>query len=508
MEGIRRALAVSILSRGWASALSLLAVPVYLRYLGVEAYGIIGLFASLSALVSFLDLGLGATLIRELTRLNGEAEPLSHGRDVTRTFEAAYGAVAVLIGFVISAGASPVAHAWLQVDALDRGMIAQALVLAGVALACQWPTNLYSAGLAGVHRQAQLGVATMVFATLRFALSLAAVAWEPTLASFFFAQVLAAASQSLGLRWLLWRAIALPGHRPAVRGATVRTSLRFAGGMTGIALTSIVLTQADKVILSRALPLPEYGIYVVAGMLATGLYMLISPAFSVIYPRFSALMHQQDGAGVERLFHVSSQSMAALVMPVAGVVAAFAPEVLYVWTGDALPDGAGAQVLAFLILGNAFNGIMNMPYALQLAAGWTQLALYVNLVAIAVLMPTLWWAALHFGAVGAAAVWASLNFCYIVFTPQIMHRRLLPDEKYRWYGVDVLLPATFCVVLLMLLHQLPLSDLSRVATALVLVLFWLFTAGVTVLVLPQLRVRVWRSVRAGCVRRRVGNYPS
>ena len=506
MEGIRRALAVSILCRGWAAALSLLAVPIYLRYLGVEAYGIIGLFASFSALVSFLDFGLGATLIRELTRLNGEAKALSRGRDVTRTFEVAYAAIAVLIGCVIAVSASPVAYAWLQVDALDRGVVAQALILAGVALSCQWPTNLYSAGLAGVHRQAQLGVATMVFATLRFALSLAAVAWVPTLASFFIAQVIAAAFQSLGLRWLLWRAIVLPGHRPAVRGETIRTSLRFAGGMTGIALTSIVLTQADKVILSRALPLPEYGVYVVAGMLATGLYMLISPAFSVIYPRFSALMHQQDGTAVGQLFHVGSQAMAALVMPVAGVVAAFAPEVLYVWTGDALPDGMGAQVLAFLILGNAFNGIMNMPYALQLAAGWTQLALYVNLVAIAVLMPALWWAALHLGAVGAAAVWALLNFCYIVFTPQIMHRRLLPDEKYRWYGVDVLLPAASCAVVLMLLHQLSLSGLSRMALALVLVSFWLFTAGVTVVVLPQLRVRVWRSVRAWIARRHVGHY--
>ncbi len=64
MEGIRRALVISILSRGWAAALTLLAVPLYLRFIGVEAYGVVGLFTSFSILVGFLDLGLGATLTR------------------------------------------------------------------------------------------------------------------------------------------------------------------------------------------------------------------------------------------------------------------------------------------------------------------------------------------------------------------------------------------------------------------------------------------------------------
>ncbi len=496
MEGMQRALIVSILSRGWAAALSLLAVPYYLHYLGIEAYGIVGLFASFSALVSFLDLGLGASLIRELAPLAGDAAAVARRRDTTRTFELAYVVIAVLIGFVVATGAAPIAHTWIQVDALERDAAAQAFALAGVALACQWPANLYSSGLAGVHLQAQLGVATTVFATLRVALALIALAWAPTLASFFWAQIVAAALQSLGLRWLLWRAIPLPAHRPALRGAAIRGSLRFAGGMTGITITSIVLTQADKVILSRALPLPEYGVYVVAGTLATGLYMLISPTFSVVYPRFAALLHQGDTAAVSQLFHVGSQAMAALVMPVAGVVACFAPSVLYAWTGDVLLDGAGASVLAFLILGNAFNGIMNTPYALQLAAGWTQLALWVNVVAIAVLAPALWWAAHSFGAVGAAAVWPLLNLAYIVFTPQIMHRRLLPCEKSRWYWADVLLPAAISAAVLALLNQLPLTGLSRLTTALVLFLYWLITVAATVGVLPQLRARVWHRLQS------------
>lgn len=496
MEGIRRALVISILSRGWAAALALLAVPVYLRFIGVEAYGVVGLFTSFSILVGFLDLGLGATLTRELAKLSAKAGTLADGRDVVRTFELAYASIALLIGLLVILCSVPVAQHWVQAQALDRSEIARALALAGVALACQWPTNLYSAGLAGVHRQAQLGIATMVFATFRVALTLAAVWWTPTLESFFWAQMASMLLQTLGMRWLLWRAIVLVGHRPRPRMSIIRSSFNFAGGMTGIAITSIILTQTDKVILSKVLNLADFGIYVVAGTLATGLYMLISPMFSVMYPRFSSLTHAGETHKLIDLYHTSSQAMAALVIPTALVVAIFAHEVLYVWIGNAGLSQQGAWILAFLIIGNACNGIMNMPYALQLASGWTKLAFWVNVGAIAVLVPVIWWAALSFGAVGGAAVWTLLNLSYVILTPQIMHRRLLRREKIAWYGAGVVLPVLVSATVLLVLRQIPIEEMSRLAMGMTLLIYWAFAAMATLLLLPRLRERVTPCVRA------------
>src|SRR5690349_13584628 len=136
MEGVKRALAASIVSRGWAALLGLLAVPLYLQFLGIESYGLVGFFASFQALVSFLDLGLGATLTRELAQLTGDFRGLAYGRDVTRTFEVAYVAVAILIGALLVLGAPLIAHYWIKAEALNRLDATQALILAGVSLAC------------------------------------------------------------------------------------------------------------------------------------------------------------------------------------------------------------------------------------------------------------------------------------------------------------------------------------------------------------------------------------
>lgn len=464
-----------------------MAVPLYLRYLGVEAYGIIGVFTSISVLSAFLDLGLGATLTRELARLSSKDNPLPDSRNMVCTFELAYALIAVLIGLLIAICSSPVAQHWVQSRTLDPVKITRALELAGISLACQWPTNLYAAGLIGVHRQTQLGVATMLFATIRVLLTISAMWFRPDLESFFWAQIFSAFLQTIGTRYLLWHALRLKSHRPQLRLSIIQSSIRFAGGMTGITITSIILTQTDKVILSKALTLTAFGVYVVASTLATGLYMLISPMFSVMYPRFSALVHEGDRVKLSNFYHTSSQVMAALVIPVAMIFIGFAQEILYIWTGNHVLSAQGRWVLAFLILGNACNGIMNTPYALQLASGWTKLSFWVNMGAIVLLMPAIWLAATHYGAVGGAAVWAVLNLGYVLLTPHIMHRHLLTNEKREWYSTGVVAPALISAIIVLLLSCISLTGISRLSMLAVLATYWSLAVAVVVFVQPRLR---------------------
>lgn len=494
MEGVRKALAVSIGARGFASLLGLLALPLYVRLLGIEAYGVVGLFGSLQVLVAFMDMGLATTLTRELAGVGSDRERLSQARSVSLTFELAYLASATLIGLILAAVAPWIAARWVNLDALSADHVGLALQMAAIALACQWPANLYAAGLVGLHRQGPLAFSSSGFAGARVALSLVALWQVPTLESFFAAQIASSLLQSIGTRMQFWSAMRLKGHRPVPRLELLRRSRTFAGGMTAITITSIVLVQMDKVILSYLLPLQEFGVYVVASSLATGLYVLISPVFSVIYPRLSALWHSGDAAGSAGLYHSSSQAMAALVLPLAAVMACFPAEALLVLTGDPVLSANGAAILMFLVIGCALNGIMNIPYALQLASGWTSLSVWINLAAIAVLAPATWLSALHWGAAGGAAAWAALNLCYLIFTPQLLHRRLIPGAKWRWYLDDVLQPAAASVLTVLLLKSLATDAGTRWQVLLQLTGYWLVTTLATMLVLRRLRhqIPIWR----------------
>ena len=95
------------------------------------------------------------------------------------------------------------------------------------------------------------------------------------------------------------------------------------------------------------------------------------------------------------------------------------------------------QVLA---LGTFFNALMWMPFHLQLAHGWTTLSLRINLIAVVAFVPAILIVTPRDGARGAAWLWVLLNAIYLTVGIAIMHRRLLPLAKWRWYRGDVARP--------------------------------------------------------------------
>ena len=60
-------------------------VPIYLRYIGPEAYGLIGVFASLQVVLSLLDSGLSTTLNKEIASLSVLSNSQQQIRNLVKT---------------------------------------------------------------------------------------------------------------------------------------------------------------------------------------------------------------------------------------------------------------------------------------------------------------------------------------------------------------------------------------------------------------------------------------
>src|SRR5206468_2078686 len=107
------------------------------------------------------------------------------------------------------------------------------------------------------------------------------------------------------------------------------------------------------------------------------------------------------------------------------------------WTRSGVTADRAHLVLTFLIVGTALNGVLNMPYALQLANGWTRLTFWSNIIALVAMVPLMIVLTLRWGPAGAASLSIVLNATYVAVTVRLMHRRLLPTEQTRWYLHDV-----------------------------------------------------------------------
>src|SRR5262249_27078697 len=113
-------------------------------------------------------------------------------------------------------------------------------------------------------------------------------------------------------------------------------------------------------------------------------------------------------------------------------------------------------VLSVMILGTAWNGIMNVPYALQLATGQTRLALRINLLLVCLMVPSVLILVRVAGVMGGAAAWLLINLVFVGLGVPLTHHAILPGETRRWWTKDVL-PAviTAAAITLLIRYGLP-----------------------------------------------------
>jgi O-antigen/teichoic acid export membrane protein len=257
--------------------------------------------------------------------------------------------------------------------------------------------------------------------------------------------------------------------------------------MTGITFLALLLTQVDKILLSRLLSLSEYGYYTLAAVVAGALYILISPISQAFYPRLCELYARDDRAELIKTYHMGAQLVSVIAGSAAIVIIVFPETLLRLWTQDNALAARSATVLSLLTLGNLLNGLMWIPYQTQLAHGWTSLAVRINIVAVLFIVPAILWATPRYGAVGAAWVWVCLNAGYVMIGIHFMYRKILTKEKLNWYINDLLVPLCAGLIGALTVKTIWLATGSSISEFLQLSLVSILTAGSTLIAARQMR---------------------
>ncbi|NJL72151.1 MAG: oligosaccharide flippase family protein, partial [Candidatus Competibacteraceae bacterium] len=110
--------AANFAGQAWRGLLAFAFIPVYIRYLGVEAYGLIAVYAVLLAWLSLFDMGLRPALNREMARFLGGERSAEHIRDLLRSIELIAVGIAVAAAAAIWAASGWIATGWLNARGL------------------------------------------------------------------------------------------------------------------------------------------------------------------------------------------------------------------------------------------------------------------------------------------------------------------------------------------------------------------------------------------------------
>ena len=471
-------------------------VPVYIKYLGMESYGLIGVFAILQATLTLLDMGMTPTLSREMSRFTGGAHTSQSISDLLRSLEWVCIGVAIFVAFGIWAASGWLAADWLRVEKLPVATVAQALAIMGVVIALRFVEGLYRGAIIGLQRQVLFNVINVSLATLRGLGAAGVLAFvSPTIEAFFFWQGLLSLLTLAIFAIVVYRTLPSATHKPHFSRTALVGIWHFAAGMMVATFFALLLTQADKVILSRLLSLEAFGHYSLAGALVGSLSILIVPVTQAYYPHMTEFVARGDEGGLITAYHRAAQMISVLVGSAAIMLILFGERLVALWTGNLSLAHDIAPLLSVLALGNLLNSLSYIPYMLQLAHGWASLAAKVNIVAVTVLVPAIFWATPRYGALGAAWVWVALNSGYVLIAIHFMHKRLIPQEKWHWYGKDIGLPLAAIVITAGAFRYWQPLVLSKL-----LELSWLGFVGMTVtlaaaLMAPELRCLIVKQLK-------------
>lgn len=433
---LRRNLIAGIVHIAWSAVASLIAVPVYLKYLGLEAYGLVGFLTVTQGLLTLLDFGLASTANREVARYSASGRMNAAG-NLLHTLAVVYWSVAALIGLVFVSSAGLIARHWLQSNHLPANVIVNALMLMAVVIACQWPLGLYQGALMGAEGLTTSSAINIAMVTLEHGGGICILAFvSPTVSALFMWQAAVGLAQTAAMRYAAWRVV---GRTETVRFDMVelKRTWRFSAGVSGITLSALILMQTDKVLLSRILPLEDFGRYMLASLIASGLYVILTPVFNAIYPRMSGLVSSGNTPELIELYRSGTRLLVGFIFPVAITGVVFSRDFIYLWTRDSRTASTVAPIISLFLIGTMLNGAMVFPYALQLAYGATQLPLKINAILLAGFVPMVIFLAEHFGATGGAGAWAILNFSYLFIGTWLTHKSLLKGVGAIWLLYDV-----------------------------------------------------------------------
>ena len=415
-------------------------VPMYVKYMGIEAFGLVGFFAMLQAWFMLLDMGLTPTMSRETARYGGGSIDALTLRRLLRALEGVFFVVAVLGVVALVAGSVRISADWLKVQDLPLVEVQRAVVLMAIIVGLRWICGLYRGVINGFERLVWLNAFNAGVATVRFGLVVPFLMYVGSTPTHYFGYQLFVAVFELGLLVQMAYRLMPAGDRTAHLPwdwRPLRGILKFSLTLAFTSAVWVLITQIDKLLLSGLIALEQYAYFTLAVLVASGIMMISGPISGALLPRMTRLNAEGDEYALIGLYRRATQLVAIVAIPAAVTLALFAEPVLWAWTGDRELARISAPVLSLYALGNGFLALAAFPYYLQFAKGDLRLHLIGNLFFLLLFIPLLLWMTRTHGMLGAGYAWIIANATPFILWLPVVHRRFSHGLHSLWLWRDI-----------------------------------------------------------------------
>lgn len=395
----------NLLAHGAGFVTALVTIPVLIRHLGAEAFGVFSIYMAVVGYFGLLDLGIGRAVTSQVAHYDTLGEPRTMVTSIATatTMLALLGAIGCALVLLLR---EPILSLLLRnssgVDA-DRSA---SLVILALTIPLVVVTSGFRGALEGLREFRGVSRIAMPVSVLLFAAPAIASTVSPSLAV-VMGTVLTV--RLLGL--LLFARAAQRRIEGLAQGrferAQARALLHSGGWMTVSNVVSPLMTNLDRVLVGTQVSMTAVAHYVTPYEAATRMLLGASSIATAAFPEFVRTSSDGTDAAMRRrhLLKTAALAFAAAAVP-AVIVFAFAHTLLSLWISPAFADESHL-ILRVLLVGVVINGATYIPSVFIQAAGRADVTAKFHLLELCLYLPTLFALLSLFGVLGAALAWVA-----------------------------------------------------------------------------------------------------
>lgn len=427
------AFASAILGKGSSVLVNLIAIPVLVRCMGSEEYGLWVTISTMVGMLIILDVGLA----NSLTNLISEAYAHDEKKAASHYFATAFW---VMIGIVSAAGISTrLVWGWINwrsvfhiVDPRLQAPLSMAVAAAIAVFLCGLPVALGARVLAGyqeIHIVNNLNtvcsVVSLVF-LLELAVHHAALPWFVVCST--GAPVLA---NMLAVVWILVRKPWFSLNPWLIRRNVIRRIFHTGSQFFLIQIAGLVVFNSDNLVISHYLSPAEVTPYNMIWRITSYVIILQTLANPALWPAYSEAWARGDVPWIRKTYSRVRWITVACLVAGSAVLIPFGRTIIRIWAGPAAVPSELLVCLRCLWVG--VYAMSNNQSILLGAASRTRVQSAASVIAAAVnITLTIWWVQI-WGTVGVLlATLVSyvlfINFVQAFVTRSILHGEGLPND--------------------------------------------------------------------------------
>jgi len=423
------------LGNAWLGLLTLATTPIQVHFLGVEAFGFVGLISVLQVLLGTLDLGISATVTKVVA--GDQSAGRSASSDAVNTACSAYWIIALFISILLWWNSARVTAFWLSRTSLEPATVELGIQILAVYLGLRWPVAFYTGVISGLQRMEVLNLIKASVLTLRHIGGIVVLFFAPDLVMFLVWFAFSSAVELVVYATVTYRLLPTLRRWPYFSLASFKDIWRYSAAMNLIALSALVLSQADRLAVTKFLSLEALGYFSIAYSASSVISLVQSAINNASFPAFAHSFSTGQRADLLSRYGKASQLMGLVVALPCFALIFFGQKILQYWISASVADEA-AVAMAWLALGFFFNAAVSNAYMAAVACDQPSLPLKVNLLALVFYLPLLYWLVHQYGIIGAAAAYASLNAYYLFTLVPLVQTKVMRQGMGVWLRVNFL----------------------------------------------------------------------